>query len=347
MAQNVLALCDGNIHYGGRLAEYLERQKGFPLRVVFFSDSERFARYVAEHTPPYLMMSEDIFEALSDAECAPAKKLFVLCRHPGEHPGRAMTAQEDGDAARVIRIDRYQAAGNIMRAVLGELDAETAAGGARGRLSKEGTKIIGVFTPVGRSMQTSFSVTLAQLLTGKGRTLYLNLESWSGFRRLLGKELKPDITDLMFFADKEREQFMRQMESMIDTIGSLEYIPPASAFMDLAAITQEQWTKVLRNFREDGRFAYLVLDMTEQVQGMFAVLDECDLIYTIEGGDGIAEAKMYEYERLLDLTEYDGIRTKTKKQRLPCVHFARLALGQMAYGELAGYVSGLVAEDFG
>lgn len=388
MAQKVLALCDSNIHYGSRLADYLEKQKGFPLRVVLFSDTEQFAQYVSGHRPSYLILSEDVFEKLPEKEWRRAKKLFVLCRHaPRDEGGEVRVkghseVQEAGrgevretgrsevretgrhalretaeirvseqavygeyHAAEIIRIYRYQPAGSIMRVLLSEFDEEDW-GGAQAGLTGEGTKIIGVFTPIGRSMQTNFSVTLGQLLTKRGRTLYINLESWSGFRALLGRELKPDITDLMFFAEKEREQFMKQVEAMIDTIGSLEYIPPASAYMDLAAITQEQWIKVLTGLREDGRFAYLVLDVTEQIQGMLAVLKMCDLIYTIEGTDRIAKAKMYEYEKLLELMECDGIMQKTKKKRLPPVRFAEMDFGRMIYSELAGYVRRLIEEDF-
>lgn len=388
MAQKVLALCDSNIHYGSRLADYLEKQKGFPLRVVLFSDTEQFAQYVSGHRPSYLILSEDVFEKLPEKERRRAKKLFVLCRHaPRDEGGEVRVkghseVQEAGrgevretgrsevretgrhalretaeirvseqavygeyHAAEIIRIYRYQPAGSIMRVLLSEFDEEDW-GGPQAGLTGEGTKIIGVFTPIGRSMQTNFSVTLGQLLTKRGRTLYINLESWSGFRALLGRELKPDITDLMFFAEKEREQFMKQVEAMIDTIGSLEYIPPASAYMDLAAITQEQWIKVLTGLREDGRFAYLVLDVTEQIQGMLAVLKMCDLIYTIEGTDRIAKAKMYEYEKLLELMECDGIMQKTKKKRLPPVRFAEMDFSRMIYSELAGYVRRLIEEDF-
>ncbi len=356
MAQKILALCDSNIHYGSRLAEYLEHQRGFPLRVVFFSDTGSFMQYASVHAPPYLIVSEDMFAELSERECFPQKKLFVLCRQaPGsvtdgmeqEGAAREQAACEGCGMAQIIRIYRYQPAGGIMRTVLSELDEETIPEQKGRGMTGEGTKIIGVFTPVGRSMQTSFSVTLGQFLAKRGRTLYINMEGCSGFRTLFGRDLKPDITDLMLFAEKEKEQFMKQLERMIDTIGGLEYIPPASVFTDLAAVTQEQWLKVLRDIQEDGRFSYLVLDVTQQIQGMFAVLDRCGLVYTIEGADRIAKAKLYEYEKLLEVMEYDRILKKTKKLRLPGIHFANVNFEQLIYSELAEYVRGLVERDIG
>lgn len=337
MAQEVLALCDGNIHYGSRLAAYLEQQKAFPLRILFFSDTEQMMRCMSDICPQYFLLSEEIYSELSEGGLPAYKRLFLL---------RKQKYHKECDASHITTIYRYQQAGNIMRAILAELGEEI---GKRdgGLKSITGTKIIGVYTPVRRSMQTSFTILLGQLLAAEQRTLYINMEGYSGFRTLLGNDLKPDITDLMFLAKKEGEPFMKILESMIHTIGRLEYVPPAAAFIDLAAVKKEQWLRLLHEIREDKRFSYLVLDVTEQVQGMFQILKECDLIYTIEGSDAVARAKLFEYEQLLSFMEYEGIREKTKKKKLPSVHFAEMNFERLLYSELAGYVRDIAREDFG
>ncbi|MDE6421240.1 MAG: hypothetical protein K2K87_12065 [Lachnospiraceae bacterium] len=337
MAQEVLALCDGNIHYGSRLAAYLEQQKAFPLRILFFSDTAQLMKCMSDICPQYLLLSEEIYSELSEGGLPAYKRLFLL---------RKKKEKEECGTSRITTIYRYQQAGNIMRAILAELGEEPGRDGRRLK-NNTGTKIIGVYTPIRRSMQTSFSILLGQVLAAEERTLYINMEGYSGFRSLLGRELKPDITDLMFLAKEEGESYVRLLECMINTIGRLEYIPPASAFIDLAAVTKEQWLKLLQEIRKDGRFSYLVLDVTEQIQGMFQVLEECDVIYTIEGADAIAQAKLYEYEQLLSFMEYDRIREKTKKKKLPSVHFAEMNFERLLYSELAGYVRSIAKEDFG
>ncbi len=337
MAQEVLALCDGNIHYGSRLAAYLEQQKGFPLRILFYSDAGQLLKCMPEICPQYYLLSEEIFAALSEVGLPAYKRLFLL---------KKQSDTKECDSSHITTIYRYQQAGNIMRAMLAQLEEETAAS-FRDLKGTAGSKIIGVYTPVRRSMQTSFSILLGQLLAAEERTLYINTEGYSGFRTLLGRELKPDITDFMFLAKKEGEAFFKLLEGMVQTIGRLEYIPPASAFIDLMSVTREQWMKLLREIRRDKRFSYLVIDITEQMQGMFQILDECDIVYTIEGTDAIAKAKLYEYEQLLMLMDYDGIRAKTKKKRLPSVQFTEMNFERLLYSELAGYVRGIAKEDFG
>lgn len=78
MAQEVLALCDGNIHYGSRLAAYLEQQKGFPLRILFYSDVGQLLKCMPEICPQYYLLSEEIFAALSEVGLPAYKRLFLL-----------------------------------------------------------------------------------------------------------------------------------------------------------------------------------------------------------------------------------------------------------------------------
>ena len=392
MARQMMALCDSNIHYGTRLVDYLEQQKGFPYSVMHFSDVEQLKLYEEKQkyyegieNMEYLILGEDLYSSLKDD--IDVRKIFLLTREqegtetegeknaeiPETETDREKNAEipetglknvradrEDTDSGgcrsspKIVQIYRYQPAGNIMRRILGNLaEEDTLPAGVVGtesagsRIGNPGMKIIGVYSPVGRCMQTSFALLLGQLLTRQKRTLYLNLEGFSGFRSLLGKELKPDITDFMYYAERDRAHFMTKLEHMIDTIGGLEYIPPATTFMDLGAITEEQWIRMFRELEKDGRFGYLILDLTEHVQGLFHILKQCDLIYTIQSDDSVGNAKISEYEQMLGMMKCQDVVRKTRKKHLPKIHRADVDFEQLIYSDLADYVKQLVKEDFG
>ena len=185
MAQPRMALCDGNIHYGRKLTDYLAHQKAFPYEVIHFSDWDQFTAYrknrKSHEAITHLIISDDMLADMpSDTGVV---KTFLLTTE------NRMT--ENTDEAGICRIYRYQPAGHIMRSLLANLEEEQAdTGGCRQK--KHGTEIIGVYTPVKRCMQTSFCILLGQMLAKRKRTLYLNMECFSGFRVLLGRELKPD-----------------------------------------------------------------------------------------------------------------------------------------------------------
>ena len=52
---------------------------------------------------------------------------------------------------------------------------------------KKTTEIIGIFSPLGRCLKTSFALTLGQILAKERAVLYLNMEEYSGFEELMGK----------------------------------------------------------------------------------------------------------------------------------------------------------------
>jgi len=60
-------------------------------------------------------------------------------------------------------------------------------------------QIIGVYTPIGRCLQTTFSLTLGQMLAKHYKTLYLNFEIYSGFARMMSRNFNSDIADLMYY----------------------------------------------------------------------------------------------------------------------------------------------------
>lgn len=354
MAHHRMALCDGNIHYGRKLADYLEHQKGFPYDVIHFSEWEQFSAYRTQEqgTEPitHVILSEDMVPYLKND--TNVEKIFVLttdreeCMKEKAAPGEQDGMGSEQGQSQIVPIYRYQPAGHIMRQLLGNLETEQSRTGFE-RKQAPGVEIIGVYTPVKRCMQTSFCVLLGQMLTRRKRTLYLNLEGISGFRVLLGKELKPDITDFLYYAERDSGRFMARLEQMIDRIGELEYLPPAATFMDLMSVGEEQWMSLLHELEKDGRFGYVILDLTEQVQGLFSILERCDLIYMIESDDGVAKAKIREYEQMLWISEHENILRKIRKKKLPVIRRTELDFFQLRYTELADEIQKLIKEDFG
>ena len=64
-------------------------------------------------------------------------------------------------------------------------------------------KVLGVYSPVGRCLKTSFALTMGKLLAQEERVLYLNLEEFSGLSVLMKEEYKSDLSDLLYFTTVE------------------------------------------------------------------------------------------------------------------------------------------------
>lgn len=206
-------------------------------------------------------------------------------------------------------------------------------------------KIIGNYSPIGRCMQTTFALSMGQILSKKHKTLYLNFESYSGFGYLLNREFASDLTDVLYYFNCEKEKLPYRLEGMIQTINGLDYIPPVLSYRDLAETEGREWIELFREIEKTSKYEYLILDLSDQMKGLFDVLRECFRVFTIVKEDGYAEAKLRQYEEVMKMMNYEDIAVKTKRWSLP--EFCRLppGLGQLTHGEMAAYVKGIIEED--
>ena len=206
-------------------------------------------------------------------------------------------------------------------------------------------QIIGIYTPVGRCLQTTFSLTLGQMLARQFKTLYLNFEIYSGFSKMLSREFNSDISDLMYYFNCAREKLVCRLESMVETIGGLDFIPPAQMIQNLNGIRGSQWLDMFHEIEKTSEYEYLILDLTDGIMDLWDVLRGCDHIYTITKGDGLAIAKIEQYEKILEDMNYGDITSKTTKWRLPVFKHLPASFEEMTYGELARYMKTQVFPD--
>ena len=89
----------------------------------------------------------------------------------------------------------------------------------------------------------------------------------------------------------------------------------------------------------------MILDLDDGINVLFDLLKSCRKIYTITREDAFAEAKLMQYERMLQLGELEEITEKTVKCRFPIFKELPSSLDMMTHGELAGYVKSIIRED--
>lgn len=207
-------------------------------------------------------------------------------------------------------------------------------------------QLIGIYTPVRRCLQTTFSFTLGQLLARRHKVLYLNFESYSGLARMLQREFRTDLSDLIYFLHNGDGRFPYRLEGMVQKVNGLDFIPPVFSCMDLQRVEKEEWLQLFEELELTGRYEYILLDLSEAIQGLFDILKLCTRVYTITRDDGFAAAKQEQYEELLRCLDCEAILEKTRKCRLPLFRQLPAGLENMTRGELAVLVQELIREDW-
>ncbi|MBQ6696636.1 MAG: hypothetical protein IJN16_08025, partial [Lachnospiraceae bacterium] len=260
--------------------------------------------------------------------------------------GQVLILNESGNEIEDVaeNINKYQSSELIFRTVMSSYMGN---GGGLPRRMSTGNKmqIIGNYSPIGRCLQTTFALSMGQILAKKHKTLYLNFESYSGFGHLLSREFGADITDALYYFSGEKEKLAYKLDGLVESMNGLDYIPPVLSYRDLREITGEQWIELFHEIERISEYEYLILDLSEQMSGLFDVLRECDRVFTIIKEDGLAEAKLRQYETLLQSMNYEDIAAKTRKWNPPVFHRLPSGMEQLTHGELAVCIKKIIEEE--
>ena len=331
MDKRILAIFDSEESYAYRLMEFISEKRNLPFRVYVFTDKKKFYSCAKTEDIECLLVSESVYG--QEVEVLKIPHIIILSEN-GENLNKALH-----------HINKYQSCENILHEVMEYYTEKSEAVPTALRTGIRKMQIIGIYTPIGRCLQTTFSLTLGQMLARRFKTLYLNFEVYSGFSRLLSRTFDSDISDLMYYFACAREKLACRMESMVETVNGLDFIPPAEIYQNLAGIRGSQWMDLFQEIEKSSEYEYLILDLTDSIMDLWEVLKGCDHIYTISRDDGMAMAKIEQYEKVLEQMEYGEITARTTRWKLPVFKQLPRQMEELTYGELAKYIKTKVFPD--
>lgn len=333
MKHKIMAICDTEEGYAFRMAEYILEKVKLPYTLHLFTAVEELEKFAGREEIEILLIAENAWRMIREEFVrSQVAQMFVL------------QESEQAEQDEICRIDKYQSPEKVVQKML-DVMADKGDWKEYPQATDTEVKMIGIYSPVKRCLQTSFALTLGQLLAKEHRTLYLNFEMYSGLGELLRREYQTDILDLMYYFQNAREKLALRLPAMIQSAGGLDYIPPMQYALGIREVPGEQWLALCRDMAVIGEYEYLILDLDDGIDGLFDLLKNCQKIYTITRDDPFAMAKLRQYEQMLQFGELEEITEKTVKCRFPIFKHLPESLEMMTHGELAGYVKSIIQED--
>lgn len=325
-SQGIMVLCDEEEEYAQLMTEFLRKQRNLPWKLRTYTNAEAMMKQESEGV-----------DMLVVAESAFSDKMRNLCADG------TVILSESGIMKweNICYVDKYSPAEDVLKHLLA-IYVESADASMPRLSGALGTKFIGNYSPVRRGLQTSFALALGQMLSEEHRTLYLNFEHYAGVGELLPDMQTLDMADLLYFLNAENEKFRIRMQMMMKHIGKLDYIPPMKSGQNLLSITEGEWLGFLRRIEELGEYEYVILDLSESMQGLFEILRLCSKVFTSEAKDRVASRKLLQYEQVLSLYEYEDVLEKTSRFDLSHIHRLPSEPEQLTRGELADVVKELM-----
>jgi cellulose biosynthesis protein BcsQ len=312
--------------------EYLNEKKTTPFEVQAFTNVESLQNFARENEIEILLISTRAM--CNEIRELPVNRIIILSegeklQNPEEYPC----------------VYKYQSSDQLLSEVMDYYAADHPDVCFSGKAGK--TQFYGIYSPIGRTRKTCFALALGEVLAETKHVLYLNFEEFSGFEELFHTQYQKDISDLIYFARQKEGGMIYKLNSVIQTFHELQYIPPALSPADIRDVSGKEWIDFLHEITVCCDYDIIILDLSEQVDEMFQILQLCDQIYMPIQEDLVSQAKLAQYEKLLRMLELQDILEKTKKIKLPLQALQKNGgnlTQQLVWGEMGNYVRRLLWE---
>ena len=303
--RNIFAVCDLDVDYAYHFMEYLSKKKNIPFEVRVFTSAAGFREYVKEHPVELLLISEKAMN--SEIREAKIGQILILS------DGVVSKGYEEYPS-----IYKYQSSNQVIREALEHYGEGVGTTAQTLRLEKKKMEVIGVYSPVGRTMKTTFALTLGQILAKKRACLYLNLEACSGFEYLLERSFDQTLGDLLYYQRLGSEQLITKMGSIVQSVNNLDYLPPVLSMEDIQSTTAQEWISLLQQIIDYSNYDVDILDLSDSVSQLYKVLE-----------DPVSQAKIHQFEHTLQVWEKQMVLDRIRKIKLPYHRSSKTGIGYM------------------
>ena len=291
-------ICDTEQQYARNLLQMLNRKKKTSFQFYLFhspKEAEKFAKQKPVHT--LLISGECSADQRRKIEAA---FRYVLVKDEKE----PLQPDEKG-------VYRYQSAEAVWNLIVNESEESP-----RSHITGE---LIGIYSPVHRIGKTKFALSMGRKLAQKMPVLYLNLEEYAGEEFYFqGKsELPPKhLGDLIYDFRQERKNLGIRISMMAGQLGNMDYIRPMPYVQDFREVTGEEWQALIGRIREQCIYEKIILDLGDSVNGLFQILEQCNVIYTPYIEEPPALEKLNRYTENLRRCGMESILEKTIQKKM-------------------------------
>ncbi len=323
--KKILAVYDPDQNYAQRLTDYLTGKMAFHL--IHFTSLDVLKDYTKEHLVHVLLINQEAMKP--EVKQWNIQKILYLTEMEG------LTEIEECKA-----IYKYQSAEYMVRELM---DCYEAFLPSEYKNAKTGPFVIGVYSPVRRCMKTSFCLAMGIVLAETQNVIYLNLEEMSGLEQMLEQSFDADLSDALFYYSEDC--LNKQMDSVIAKIGKLDFIPPIRYIADKDAVSIDNLFGMVQELGREKDYDTIIIDVADGGPSLNGVLRFCKKIYMPICEDWISNAKIEEFERVMDIIGEQDLLRRIEKVKLPKLILKKGEQSyeeQLLWGEFGDYVRELV-----
>lgn len=326
--RRIMAVYDVDPFYANKFAEFANEKEKTPFTAVAFTSLARLKAYANKQEVELLLVGDEVRE--EELENINVNQIIRL-----SETGIQKTENTPS-------VYKYQASDRVLREVMacyqGKAEPEEL------RISGIKSRIIGIYSPIGRCGKTGFAMTLGQVLAKNEKVLLLCLEDFSVLSRMTGTEYAGTLSELLYYF-RQGEYSRVRLGSVTYSWNGVDYVPPVTYAEDLRDVTGEELAELIRAIAKDSGYDVLLLDFGHFGKGAETLMELCGRIYAPISKDPVSSGKAEEWKRYLEVSGRVHLQEKVQFLELPVLHTAVSAeryLEECLWGELGDFVRELV-----
>lgn len=297
---DILALYDKDKSYTSAFADYLNKKKVLPFDVHVFTNLETLKDFLKKKKVSILMSSREVCTQIEDKN---VERKIILC---------------DGDV--ISETDEFSIYKyNSMDKIVGQISGMYGYLNTHNKNTFEG--MIGVYSPYATRGKLDFSLGYAMAMSKKCKTLYINLEEFSGLGAYLIEEDNEghikDLSDLMYeYENIKMGNYIRYVDDVYRKNG-LDVILPIKYAKDLRSIESGVWGDVINKYAIAHGYKRVVVDFGNMLEDPFYIMDMCKMIYILTPMEGYEKKRMKEFVEYILGSGHEDILDKIITVTLP------------------------------
>lgn len=236
------------------------------------------------------------------------------------------------NTAEVREIYKYQPADSILREIIQFLGGK--------EQKQEDVELIGVYSPGYEPLRSAFALSLTQVMAESGRTLYCNLEAFSGLEEVLAAQDRENLADMIYYYRNAGAEVTEQMKQMIVSLPGFDYIAPVEFAQDISSMQTQELTEFFLKIAKECGYQKVVLEISSAVASQWKMIFACSRVYMPVRQDYISVRKVQAFEKYLLMAGMEHLWNRIEKVELPQnnLQFNAAYIGSREGEEMNGFV---------
>jgi len=321
---HTLMICDDDASYSVNLAKYINSRSDFFFEARYQFNPDGVKEYLSHSDIDVLLTNCSYLEELKG--CIDPDRIITLIGEDGNIDSKG--------------VFKYQKCEEIMRQILKKVATIDDIGRLATR--RMPMKMIGFYSPVKRCGQSTLALIMGQILSLRGRALYVNLEGYSSIRSLTDLEFERDMSDIMYELGNSSKDLTALFGVAVKQFGKLDILPPMIHCRDLRSINVEEWKDFFKRIENGTDYGYVLLDLSENVQNLIEICNLCERLYIATADDTVSREKISLFERELALSSSKELSGAVIKCQIPRVDNTDLKMLRGTDNKIAEYAKELI-----